>query len=205
MFAKLKGLVDGVGEDFAVIDVQGVGYLVQCSARTLRTLPAVGEAVALAIETQVREDAIRLYGFQSEAERDWFRLLQGVQGVGAKVALGILSVLDGSALATAIGTGDKGMLGRAPGVGPKLAARIAAELRDKSPSLSAIDPDAARLAGAIDARAAPKPVADAVSALVNLGYGQAQAASAVAAASRSLGEGAETAALIRAGLKEMAR
>ena len=205
MIGKLKGLIDSYGEDFVILDVQGVGYVVQCSARTLQKLPAAGEAASLAIETQVREDAIRLFGFTSDAERDWFRLLQSVQGVGAKVALAILGVLAPGELAAAIGMQDKTAVARAPGVGPKLAARIVAELKDKAPALAAVDPVVAKLAGADDAKTAPKPVQDAISALVNLGYGRPQAAAAVAASVRALGETAETSALIRRGLKELAQ
>ena len=147
MIGKLKGVIDSYGDDFIILDVHGVGYVVQCSSRTLQNLPPVGEAAALAIETQVREDAIRLFGFSSDAERDWFRLLQSVQGVGAKVALAILGVLPGGDLATAIATQDKAMVSRAPGVGPKLAARIVAELKDKAPAFAEIDPNVVRLAG----------------------------------------------------------
>ena len=204
MIGKLKGLIDSYGEDFVILDVNGVGYVVQCSSRTLQKLPKVGEAASLAIETQVREDAIRLFGFTSDSERDWFRLLQSVQGVGAKVALAILGVLGPGELGTAIGTQDKTAVSRAPGVGPKLAARIVAELKDKAPALSAVDPVVARLAGEDEAKGAPKPVQDAISALVNLGYGRPQAAAAIAASVKALGEGAETSALIRRGLKELA-
>jgi Holliday junction DNA helicase RuvA len=204
MIGKLKGLIDSYGEDFVILDVNGVGYVVQCSARTLQKLPRPGEASALAIETQVREDSIRLFGFESENERDWFRLLQGVQGVGAKVALAILSILSPSELASAIATQDKAMVARAPGVGPKLAARIVAELKDKAPAFGAVDPLVAKLSGETEADAAPSAVRDAISALVNLGYGRPQAAAAVAASVKKLGEGAETGALIRQGLKELA-
>jgi holliday junction DNA helicase RuvA len=205
MIGKLKGVIDSYGEDFVILDVHGVGYVVQCSSRTLQKLPKAGEAAALSIETQVREDAIRLFGFMSDSERDWFRLLQSVQGVGAKVALAILGVLGPGELATAIGTQDKASVSRAPGVGPKLAARIVAELKDKAPALSAVDPVVARLAGEDESKGAPKPVQDAISALVNLGYGRPQAAAAVAASVKALGEGAETSALIRRGLKELAQ
>jgi Holliday junction DNA helicase RuvA len=205
MIGKLKGVIDSFGDDFVILDVQGVGYVVQCSTRTLQRLPRVGEAAALAIETQVREDAIRLFGFQSDAERDWFRLLQSVQGVGSKVALAILGVLPPGDLATAIGLQDKAAVARAPGVGPKLAARIVAELKDKAPALSMVDPAAARLAGDDEPTNAPGPVRDAVSALVNLGYGRPQAAAAVAASAKALGADAATSALIRQGLKELAQ
>lgn len=204
MIGKLKGVIDSYGDDFVIVDVGGVGYVVQCSTRTLQTLPQAGEAVALSIETQVREDAIRLFGFRSDSERDWFRLLQTVQGVGSKVALAILSILAPGDLATAIATNDKAMIGRAPGVGPKLAARIAAELKDKAPAFGHIDPALAKLAGDIEDKKAPAPVRDAISALTNLGYGQPQAAAAIAAAVKALGDGAEAATLIRRGLKELA-
>ena len=205
MIGKLKGIVDAYGEDFVIIDVQGVGYVVHCSTRTLQNLPKAGEAAALAIETHVREDMIRLYGFRTDAEREWFRLLQTVQGVGAKVALGILSVLDPGGLATAIATGDKASVARGPGVGPKLAARIVAELKDKAPAFSPVDPTLIRLADAIEDRSAPAPVKDAVSALINLGYAQVQASAAVAAALKQAGEEAEAKTLIRLGLRELAR
>jgi Holliday junction DNA helicase RuvA len=205
MIGKLTGAIDSIGEDFVILDVHGVGYVVQCPARTLQSLPRPGEPASLAIETHVREDAIRLYGFSSSAERDWFRLLQSVQGVGARVALAILGVLGAGDLASAIAMQDKAMVARAPGVGPKLAARIVAELKDKAPAVAGIDPQAMRLAGAEEARSAPKPVQDAISALVNLGYGRPQAAAAVAASMKALGEGAEAAALIRRGLRELAQ
>lgn len=205
MIGKLKGLVDAYGEDFVIVDVQGVGYVVHCSARTLQSLPSMGEAATLSIETHARADMIRLYGFRSDQEREWFRLLQTVQGVGAKVALGILSTLDPGGLATAIATGDKAAVARAPGVGPKLAARLVAELKDKAPAFGAVDPALVRLAGSLDDRRAPQPVADAVSALVNLGYGRPQASAAIAAALRQAGDEAEARVLIRLGLRELAR
>jgi holliday junction DNA helicase RuvA len=205
MIGKLSGIIDSFGDDSLILDVNGVGYVVTCSSRTLQRLPARGEPASLAIETQVREDAIRLFGFTSDAERDWFRLLQSVQGVGAKVALAILGILPAGELATAIGTQDKASVARAPGVGPKLAARIVAELKDKAPALAAVDPIVARLAGEEEAKRAPRPVQDAISALVNLGYGRPQAAAAVAASVSALGESAEAPALIRRGLKELAQ
>jgi holliday junction DNA helicase RuvA len=205
MIGKLSGIIDSFGEDHVIIDVNGVGYVVTCSSRTLQRLPKRGEPASLAIETQVREDAIRLFGFTSDGERDWFRLLQSVQGVGAKVALAILGILSAGELATAIGTQDKGSVARAPGVGPKLAARIVAELKDKAPALAAVDPVVARLAGEEEAKSAPRPVQDAISALVNLGYGRPQAAAAVAASVSALGESAQAPALIRRGLKELAQ
>ena len=148
---------------------------------------------------------IRLYGFEGDAEREWFRILQTIQGVGAKVALAILSVMDPGALGTAIATGDKAAIARAPGVGPKLAARIAAEMKDKAPAYSALDPVLARLSGAVQDGSAPQPVSDAISALVNLGYGQAQASAAVAAALKGAGDDAEARVLIRLGLRELAK
>ena len=205
MIGKLKGVIDSYGEDFIILDVQDVGYQVHCSARTLQALPAPGEAVTLSIETHVREDQIRLFGFQSDAEREWFRLLQTVQGVGAKVALSVLGTLKVSELASAIAMRDKATVSRSPGVGNKVAERIVTELKDKVPAFADIDPAVVHLAGALDEKRAPRPVMDAVSALVNLGYGQPQAAAAVAAASRNAGEGAETAQLIRQGLKELSK
>jgi Holliday junction DNA helicase RuvA len=205
MIGRLKGVVDGYAEDAIVLDVNGVGYLVHCSARTLQQLPPPGQPATLSIETHVREDQIRLFGFLSEAEREWFRLLQTVQGVGAKVALSVLGTLSPADLANAIALRDKAMVARTPGVGPKVAERIVTELKDRAPAFAALDPAVVRLSGALAERRAPQPVADAVSALVNLGYGQPQAAAAIAAAARSAGEGADAARLIRLGLKELAR
>lgn len=205
MIGKLKGIIDTYGEDNVIIDVNGVGYVVHCSTRTLQSLPPQGDPVALAIETHVREDQIRLFGFTSEIEREWFRLLQTVQGVGTKVALSILSTLKPSELATAISMRDKAMVARAPGVGPKVAERVVTELKDKAPKYADIDPAVVRLAGAVDEKSAPRPVADAVSALVKLGFGQPQAAAAIAAAAHAAGEGAETAQLVRLGLKELSK
>jgi Holliday junction DNA helicase RuvA len=182
MIGKLKGLIDSYGEDFVILDVGGVGYQVHCSGRTLQALPAPGEAAVLSIETYVREDQIKLFGFRSDVEREWFRLLQTVQGVGAKVALAVLGTLPPAELANAIALRDKAAVTRTPGVGPKVAERIVTELKDKVPAFANIDP-----------------------ALVNLGYGQPQAAAAIASASRSAGEHAETAQLIRLGLKELAK
>jgi holliday junction DNA helicase RuvA len=205
MIGKLKGLIDSYAEDSIILDVNGVGYLVHCSARTLQELPAVGAPVTLSIETYVREDQIRLFGFMTDVEREWFRLLQTVQGVGAKVALAVLGTLKASELASAIAMRDKAMVARTPGVGPKVAERIVTELKDKAPAYTDVDPALVRLSGALDEKRAPAPLADAVSALVNLGYGQPQAAAAVAAAARSAGDGAEVRTLIRLGLKELAK
>jgi Holliday junction DNA helicase RuvA len=205
MIGKLKGIVDTYGEDFVILDVGGVGYQVQCSTRTLQELPASGQPAVLSIETYVREDQIRLFGFTSDVEREWFRLLQTVQGVGARVALSVLGTLRPAELASAIALRDKATVARTPGVGPKVAERIVTELKDKAPAYADLDPAVVRLSGAVDDRRAPQPVADAVSALVNLGYGQPQAAAAIAAAAREAGEGSDTAKLIRFGLKELAR
>jgi Holliday junction DNA helicase RuvA len=205
MIGKLRGVIDTYGEDNIVLDVHGVGYLVHCSARTLQALPPAGEAATLAIETWVREDQIRLYGFATDIEREWFRLLTGVQGVGAKVALNVLSTLRSAELANAIALGDKAAVARTPGVGAKLAQRIVTELKDKAPQFASVDPAVVRLSGDLAERRAPQPVADAVSALVNLGYGEIQASAAIAAAVRSAGDDATTQALIRLGLKELAR
>ena len=205
MIGKLKGIVDTYGDDFVILDVGGVGYQVQCSARTLQELPASGQPAVLSIETYVREDQIRLFGFTSDVEREWFRLLQTVQGVGARVALSVLGTLKPAELASAIALRDKAMVARTPGVGPKVAERIVTELKDKAPAYADLDPAVVRLSGAVDDRRAPQPVADAVSALVNLGYGQPQAAAAIAAAAREAGEGSDAARLIRLGLKELAR
>jgi holliday junction DNA helicase RuvA len=205
MIGKLKGLIDSYGEDYVILDVGGVGYQVHCSSRTLQALPSPGEAAVLSIETYVREDQIKLFGFRSDIEREWFRLLQTVQGVGAKVALSVLGTLKPVDLASAIAMRDKAMVARAPGVGSKVAERIVTELKDKAPAYADIDPAVIRLSGAVEDKRAPQPIVDAVSALINLGYGQPQAAAAIAAAARSAGEGADTARLIRLGLKELAK
>ena len=205
MIGRLKGIVDSYGEDSIILDVNGVGYQVHCSSRTLQALPAHGAPVTLAIETYVREDQIRLFGFLTDVEREWFRLLQTVQGVGAKVALSVLGTLKAADLASAIAMRDKAMVARAPGVGPKVAERIVTELKDKAPAYATVDPAVIRLSGAVEDKRAPQPIVDAVSALINLGYGQPQAAAAIAAATRSAGEGADTARLIRLGLKELAK
>jgi Holliday junction DNA helicase RuvA len=205
MIGKLKGVLDSYGEDFVIVDVHGVGYLVHCSARTLQALPAPGEAVTLAIETHVREDQIRLFGFRSEEERQWFRLLQSVQGVGAKVALSVLGSLTPADIANAIALQDKSAI-RAPHVGPKLAARIVAELKDKAPALTAAGVALPRgVAATQPPTGAAATSAEAISALVNLGYAQGQASMAVSAALKELGAEARTEALIRRGLKELAR
>jgi holliday junction DNA helicase RuvA len=203
VIGKLKGKVDAVGESFLIVDVNGVGYEVQASSRTLRTLK-IGDEVSLTIDTHVREDAIRLFGFASEVERSWFRTLQNVQGVGSKVALALLGTLSPQELANAIALSDWASVEQAPGIGKKLAQRIVAELKDKAPALSVAGLNVADVAGA----AYPprgNAAAEAMSALTNLGYPPAQASSAIAAAIKELGEEAETAKLIRRGLKELAR
>jgi Holliday junction DNA helicase RuvA len=205
MIGKLRGIVDAVGESHAVVDVGGVGYEVQASARTLRGLQT-GQEVSLAIETHVREDAIRLYGFSSDAERAWFRALQTIQGVGTKVALGVLGTLSPQDLANAIALQNWAAVEQAPGVGKKLAQRIIAELKDKAPALSVAGLGvSAVLAGTA---ATPPPgdtAAEAISALTNLGYPPGQASQAVAAAIAELGAEADTRGLIRRGLKELGR
>ncbi len=201
MIGRLKGIIDGFGEDWVLLDVGGVGYHVQCSSRTLANLPPVGEAAVLAIETYVREDQIKLFGFAVDAERDWFRLLLTVQGVGTKVALAILGVLDIEELAGAIAMQDKAAVSRAQGVGPKVALRIINELKDKAPMMGG---DASLAGVSADMEAgAPSAVSDAVSALVNLGYSQMHAGAAVARVQGEAGEGAGAGELIRRGLKEL--
>lgn len=204
MIGKLSGNLDSVAETSAMIDVGGVGYVVFCSGRTLRGLPRPGEPVRLLIETHVREDHIHLYGFLDRAEQHWFNLLQTVQGVGARLALAILSSLGPAELAQAIAAQDKAQVRRADGVGAKLATRIVTELKDKAGELAG--PGRAVTAeGIAGAATEGGRAADAVSALVNLGYRRADAFAAVARAARELGEEAGLDRLIRAGLKELAR
>lgn len=205
MIAKLSGVLDSVADTSCILDVNGVGYQVFCSARTLRNLPRAGEAVRLHIETHVREDHIHLYGFLSEAERGWFNLLQTVQGVGAKVALAILSALAPDELFRAIASGDKTTLNRCDGVGPKLAARLITELKDKVGGIALGPVATASPADTAVAESANGPVADALSALVNLGYKRADAFGAVTTAARTLGDKANVQQLIPAALKELAR
>lgn len=200
MIAKLRGLVDAVAADGAVIDVNGVGYLVACSARTLREL-AVGRPATLLVETIVREDAIALYGFLETAERDWFRILTTVQGVGARVGLSILSTLAPDEIARAIAAQDRATLSRPAGVGPKLAARLATELKDKAAAFGV----APAIASGATAPPAGSINEDAVSALVNLDYKRVEAFGAVARVTQRLGEGAKLDAVIRAALQELAR
>ena len=203
MIAKLSGIVDQVGPDGAVIDVNGVGYLAFCSTRTLGQLPPPGEAARLLIETHVREDHIHLFGFVDAAERDWFRLLTTVQGVGARLALSILSAAAPETLGLAILSQDKQPLTRAEGVGPRLAARIVNELRDKIGGVAT----SASLASAMpkEPLTSPGTTADAIAALENLGVARSEAFGAVAAAARRLGGEAAADVLIKAGLEELAR
>jgi holliday junction DNA helicase RuvA len=198
MIARLTGILAEATADHAVLDVGGVGYLVQASARTLSAIGPVGGQVMLLTEMQVREDSMTLFGFGSAGERDWFRLLIGVQGVGGKVALAILSTLDADELSRAVSSGDKAMVARANGVGPKLAQRIVMELKDK------IGGVALGVAGSLP-KAAAGAAADAVSALANLGFKPGEAGAAVASAEAELGEGASLDALVRLALKKAAR
>lgn len=198
MIARLTGTLAELTADHAVLDVGGVGYLVQASARTLGAIGAVGGQVMLLTEMQVREDSMTLFAFGTAGERDWFRLLTGVQGVGGRVALSILSTLDAGELSRAVASGDKAMVSRANGVGPKLAQRIVMELKDKIGGV-AIGP-----AGALP-KAAVGAAADAVSALGNLGFKPAEAGAAVAAAEAELGDRATLDALVRLALKKAAR
>lgn len=204
MIAKLAGILDSVGPDGAVIDCGGVGYLAFCSTRTLSRLPPPGSAARLFVETHVREDHIHLYGFIDAAERDWFRLLTTVQGVGARLALAILSAVAPEALTLAIVAQDKAVLARADGVGPRLAARIANELRDKVGGFGEAAPSVAPSAGAPPA-GLDGAIADAVSALENLKIGRAEAYGAVTAAARRLGPDVPVAALITAGLQALGK
>jgi holliday junction DNA helicase RuvA len=198
MIAKLTGTLDDTGPDWALIDVAGVGYLVHCSARTLAALGIRGDAVVVHTEMQVSENDVRLVGFASGAEREWFRLLTGVQGVGSKMALAVLSALSAEELQRACAGGDAAMVARAQGVGPKLASRIVNELKDKAGALPS---------GSAGVAAPPSGTAgaDAVSALQNLGFKPAIAAQAVAQAIEELGDDAQLDALIRVGLKKAAR
>ncbi|MBC7310894.1 MAG: Holliday junction branch migration protein RuvA [Rhizobium sp.] len=202
---KLKGTIDEIGDDYALIDVHGVCYVAFCSARTLSRLGSPGEAAVLFIETYVREDQLKLFGFMTALEREWFNLLQSVQGVGAKVALALLSTLTPAELANAIALQDKTAVSRAPGVGPKVAVRIITELKNKAPAFAGEAAATIGLKQELGEGVAPAPVTDAVSALTNLGYSREQAANAITAALKNGGEGADSAKLIRLGLKELSR
>lgn len=195
MIAKLRGLLDSFGADHAVVDVNGVGYLVFASSRTLSALGAIGEEIVLHTEMLVAEDFIRLVGFATAAERDWFRLLTSVQGVGARVALAILSALSGDELHRAVASGDNAMIARSQGVGPKLAQRIVHELKDKTGSIGPCGPSAP----------SGSHSQDALSALANLGFRPAEAAAAVAKAEAELGPEAGLDALVREALRKAAR
>ncbi|MBX4927944.1 Holliday junction DNA helicase RuvA [Rhizobium binae] len=204
MIGKLKGTIDEIGEDYVLVDVHGVCYVAYCSARTLSKLGSAGEACVLFIETYVREDQLKLFGFMTALEREWFNLLQSVQGVGAKVALAVLSTLTPGELANAIALQDRAAVSRAPGVGPKVAMRLVTELKNRAPAFAGEAINIA-LKQELGEGVAAAPVADAVSALTNLGYSRDQAANAVAAAMKTAGDGADSAKLIRLGLKELAR
>jgi holliday junction DNA helicase RuvA len=205
MIGKLKGTIDEIGDDYVLIDVHGVCYVVFCAARTLSRIASPGEAIVLFIETYVREDQLKLFGFMTALEREWFNLLQSVQGVGAKVALGVLSTLTPSELANAIALQDKPSISRAPGVGPKVAVRIVTELKNKAPAFTGEAASNLGLKQEIGEGVASAPVSDAVSALTNLGYSRDQAANAIAAALKNGGDDADSAKLIRLGLKELSR
>jgi Holliday junction DNA helicase RuvA len=200
MIAKLSGRLDATGEDWAVVDVGGVGYLVHCSSRTLASLGEVGEGCTVHTELQVSENDMRLLGFAEQAERDWFRLLTGVQGVGSKVGLAILSALSTGELRDACGRGDAAMVARAQGVGPKLAGRIVNELKDKAGGM----PGGSGGFAVSSAVPTGSKGADAASALENLGFKPAVAAQAVARALEELGDGASEGDLIRVALKKAA-
>ena len=203
MIAKLSGILDSTGSDWVAVDVGGVGYVAFCSGRTLAALPPTGSPVSLLVETHVREDHIHLYGFLEAADRDWFRLLTTVQGVGARVALAVQSVLSATDLMQAVLIQDKAPLTRASGVGPKLATRIVTELRGKVPALGGVDGNVLGLQAALGDGIVRGPVGDAVSALVNLGYSQAQASAAVARVVAREGDGTGAEKLIRLGLREL--
>ena len=202
MIGKLTGKIDSLIGPQAIVDVQGVGYVVACSAHTLRQIGSTGDAVALLIETHVREDAINLYGFLDSLERDWFRLLTTVQGVGAKSALAILGTLPPERLAQSIAAQDKAALTQADGVGPKLALRLVTELKDKVAAFAL--PALLPTKGATQT-ALPSETSDAVSALMHLGYSRLEAFAAVSAAAQKLGTDAKLDALIRAGLAELSK
>jgi holliday junction DNA helicase RuvA len=201
MIGKLTGSIDSIGADHVIVDVGGVGYHVSCSSATLSRL-SVGMTVSLAIETKVSDEAIRLYGFLAVEEREWFRLLQTVQGVGARVALSVLATLKTGELHRAILLGDKAAVGRAQGVGPKLATRIVTELKDKAPTMAM---QRAPDGQAMPLRAPDGAESDAAAALVKLGYSLGTAAEAVAKAGAKLGEGAAFDALIRESLRQLSR
>ncbi|KFL46525.1 Holliday junction resolvasome DNA-binding subunit [Sphingobium sp. ba1] len=202
MIAKLKGLLDSTGIDHAIIDVGGVGYLVGASSRTLAALGPVGEAVTIHTEMLVAADSIRLVGFARAEERDWYRLLTHVQGVGSRVALAILSALEPLELHRAVAMGDKAMIARANGVGPKLAQRIVNELKDKIGAAPVGSPIGA---GGVAVLPTGSFAADALSALQNLGFKPYEASTAVASAEAELGDDASLDALVRLALRKAAK
>lgn len=203
MIAHLSGKVFEIAEESVIVDVGGVGYLVFCSSRTLAGLPAVGEPTALQVETQFRTESLTLYGFQTTAERSWFRLLQTVQGVGARVALALLSALTPDQLAQAIMAKDKAAFTQASGVGPRLGQRLVSELQSKAGELPTAPVVTLPSSAAAGGGSAGGTAEDAVSALVNLGYGRSEAHGAVAKAAADIGEASDVEALIRAGLREL--
>ncbi|MGM0422678.1 MAG: Holliday junction branch migration protein RuvA [Pseudomonadota bacterium] len=214
MFAKLTGTIDSIHSNSVILDVNGVGYLISASSRTLDRIGSTGDRAGLLIETIVREDAINLFGFADAEEKEWFNLLCTVQGVGAKAALAILAVVSPEELPTVVAAEDKAAISRAEGIGPKLATRIVTELREKAGKMMMghAASNTARTAGASTAPAGPSPSAnpamaansDAVSALINLGYGRAEAFTAVTKISRDLGDNAgDVEILIRESLKEL--
>lgn len=205
MIGKLKGIIDEIDDDHMIIDVNGVGYVVFASLRVLGSLPAVGEVIVLYIETQVRDDAIKFFGFITKIEQEWFRLLQNVQGVGAKVALALLGTLSPSELANAIALRDVAMISRAPGIGKKVAERIVTELKNKAPASGVSTDSTIQFKQELGDGLASQAITDAISALSNLGYSRDHAANAVAAALRLAGSEADSATLIRFGLKELSR
>ena len=212
MIARLRGRIAEAGDDHVVVDTGettgGVGYLVQCAAKTLARLPAPGQPVELRIVTQVREDSITLYGFETALEEQWFRILQGIQGVGARLALALLSVLEPDAIARAIAAQDARALTRAAGVGPRLAARIVSELKDRVAKMVPVAGAAPARATAGAAPAAPVAsgvVEDALQALEQLGYGRSEAYAVVARVAGELGEAVTLEQLLTQSLKALGR
>jgi Holliday junction DNA helicase RuvA len=205
MIGKLRGIVDSVGDDWVILDVGGVGYEISCSTRTLASIPAIGDTLSLSIETYVREDQIRLFGFIDDLERTWFRLLQSVQGVGAKVALAILSTHSANDLANAIALQDKAEIARAPGIGPKVAQRLVTELKEKVPVMHQIGITGVVDKGVVVGLPEGTAAADAVSALTNLGYPLSQASNAIALATKTIVGEPRAEELIKLGLRELSR
>ncbi len=204
MIGKLKGIVEEIGADYILVDVQGVCYVAHCSERTLTEVGKIGESCTLFIETYVREDQLKLFGFAKALERDWFLLLQTVQGIGAKLALALLSALTTTQLANAISLQDKTTLAKTPGVGPKAAERIVLELKNKLPKNLADEGNATQWKDMGSVQGAT-PLAEAISALTNLGYSRDQAANAISVAVREIGTDADSVKLIRIGLRELSK